>query len=430
MKAKSLTKTTLARTTLFLAVSLFLTLPFPAAAQAQAEAAPETEAASGDGDGFLYGRVVTRSGNTYTGLLRWGTQELFWDDLFNSTKQELPYDRYAPGDRRREAPRIGLLERIVRLIFDDDFETSRQFWVRFGDIDRIHVGGRRETEVVMKGGARFQVSGGGNDVGDEIRVRDAALGEVELEWDGIETIQFLPTPAGLELPGRRLYGRVETRAGTFQGFIQWDAEECISVDKLDGESVDGDLSIEMGNLRSIARNSRHSSRVVLADGRTLDLDGTNDVDSSIRGIYVEDPRYGRVEIPWDLFERLDFQPAPGSGSAYDSFQPGEPLAGTVTARGGERHQGRIVFDLDEAHGFEILQGELDGVELYVPFRRIASISPQGRRGSDVRLRNGEELYLEEVQDVSADNAGVLIFTREGAEPTYLAWDEVERIDFR
>lgn len=423
---------TSSETTLFLAVTMVLALALahPAAAQARAEATPETEAAPETGEGFLYGRVVTRSGNTYTGLLRWGTQELFWDDLFNSAKEELPYARYAPGDRRREEPRIGLLERIVRLVFDDDWEASRQFWVRFGDVDRIQVGGRRETEVVMKGGARFLVAGGGNDVGETIRVHDAALGVVELEWNGIETIQFLPTPAGLELPGKRLYGRVETRAGTFRGFIQWDAEECISIDKLDGESVDGDLSIEMGKLRSIARNSRHSSRVVLADGRSLDLDGTNDVDSSIRGIYVEDPRYGRVDVPWDLFERVDFQPAPGSGPAYDSFQAGEPLAGTVTARGGQRHQGRIVFDLDEAHGFEILQGELDGVELYVPFSRVASISPQGRRGSEVRLRNGEELYLEEVQDVSSDNAGVLIFDREGAEPTYLAWDEVERIDFR
>lgn len=417
-------RTTIKKTTQLLSLSLALALLLPPTAQAQAEAT------AGAGDGFLYGRVTTRSGNTYTGLLRWGTQELFWDDLFNSAKQELPYARYAPGERRREEPRIGLLERFVRLVFDDDWEASRQFWVRFGDIDRIQIDGRGETEVVMKGGARFKVEGGGNDVGETIRVHDATLGEVELEWRGIETLQFLPTPAGVELPGRRLYGQLETRSGSFQGFIQWDAEECISPDKLDGESVDGDLSIEMGNLRSIARNSRHSSRVVLADGRSLDLDGTNDVDSSIRGIYVEDPRYGRVDIPWDLFERLDFRSAPGSGPGYGSFQPGEPLAGTVTARGGQRHQGRIVFDLDEAYDFEILQGELEGVELYIPFRRVASISPQGRRGSSVRLRNGEELYLEEVQDVSSDNAGVLIFTREGAEPTYLAWDEVERIDFR
>ena len=50
----------------------------------------------------------------------------------------------------------------------------------------------------------------------------------------------------------------------------------------------------------------------LDDGRKLRLRGSNDVDDDNRGILVEDPRYGRVEISWDDFERLEF----GDGSIF------------------------------------------------------------------------------------------------------------------
>ena len=51
---------------------------------------PAARAASGPHQGFLYGTVETRSGASYTGLLRWGREEAFWDDLFNATKPDEP----------------------------------------------------------------------------------------------------------------------------------------------------------------------------------------------------------------------------------------------------------------------------------------------------------------------------------------------------
>src|SRR5262245_22705067 len=38
--------------------------------------------------GYLYGRVETVDGGVYEGQLRWGTEESFWDDLFNANKFE------------------------------------------------------------------------------------------------------------------------------------------------------------------------------------------------------------------------------------------------------------------------------------------------------------------------------------------------------
>ena len=37
-----------------------------------------------DNSGYLYGTIETTS-NSYTGFLRWGTEEAFWDDHFNSS---------------------------------------------------------------------------------------------------------------------------------------------------------------------------------------------------------------------------------------------------------------------------------------------------------------------------------------------------------
>ena len=38
---------------------------------------------------------ATIDGDTLTGFLRWDDEEAFWDDLFHSLKEELPYEAYA-----------------------------------------------------------------------------------------------------------------------------------------------------------------------------------------------------------------------------------------------------------------------------------------------------------------------------------------------
>ena len=408
--------------TLILAV--LLALPASAQTAPQVEAPPSSDAA-----GFLHGTVRAKSGTAYRGLIRWGTQEFFWDDLFNADKRELPHLEDAPPEARRRGEReLTILERVFRVVWDDDeHHVSRQLWLRFGDIAKIESAGRGRARVTMKNGTVYEAEGGGNDLSDALHVWDPTLGEIDVEWRSIESVEFSPSPAGVKPPGSRLSGKARTAAGEFSGFIQWDAEECITIDKLDGDGPDGRLSIEMGKIRSLERASRRSTRVVLADGRSLELSGTNDVDSSIRGIYVEDPRYGRVEISWDAFERLDFDPPGGSGPGYDAFRPASLLSGTVTSRG-KALSGRLIFDLDETDGHEILQGSREGVEFYIPFSLVAAIEPRGSSASLVRLRSGEELRLEDGQDVSEDNSGLLVFTGP-AEPTYVPWDEVQSVRF-
>jgi hypothetical protein len=396
--------------------------------------------ASAQNEGFLYGRITMRSGSEYTGILRWGREESFWDDLFDSMKEDRPFldddfEEYGGGrrrdrDDRGSGGRIRILGKSFTWGDDDGWSSSRWFTARFGDIESITVTGDEEADILMKSGTVFAVSGYANDVGGEILVRDDSLGEVDLKWDRIDRIDFLPTPAGAKAPARRLQGRVFTEGGEFHGFVQWDSEECLTTDELDGESEDGDMSIAFENIRAIERRGRRSSEVELKDGRSLRLRGTNDVNQDIRGIFVEDERVGRVKISWDEFDRVEFEDLDATGRGYDDYRPSVPLEGTVTTVDGTDLDGRIIFDLDESETWEILNGSDGGIEYYVPFDRIESVEPAGRDESVIVLRSGETLRLEDTQDVSDRNDGLLVYASEHEPATHVPWDEVERIVFR
>jgi hypothetical protein len=231
----------------------------------------------------------------------------------------------------------------------------------------------------------------------------------------------------------RLHGTVRTRQGDFTGFVQWDREECVGPDELDGHTAQGELGLRFDTIRSIARRSRDSSLVTLLDGREIVLSDTREVGHGNRGIYVDDRRYGRVLISWDAFERVDFSPG-GSGPAYGDFPPGSPLTGSVTTRAGRRLAGRLVYDLDESETIETLDAPSEGVDYTIPFGLIASIVPPGReeRGAQhasVTLHDGEELQLERAGDLGEGNAGMLIFVEGRRRPEYVPWTDVEQVDF-
>lgn len=391
-----------------------------------------------DGQGFLYGKITTDSGKEYTGFLRWSDEEACWNDLFHSLKEDLPYreeadwadESWRDRDRPRES-RIRIFGKDIVILSDNDdySEASRVFICRFGDIEKIRVTGSDDAEIYLKSGSHLEVSGYSNDVGTTVRVQDEAFGDIDIRWNRIETIEFMPVPRGRESDVFRLHGKVETAVGELEGFIQWDKEECLSSDELDGDTIDGDVSIPFGNIRSIEREGRHSSTVELKDGRSMRLRDSNDVNSENRGIMVEDPRYGRLTVPWSEFDRILFSDAGSSGRGYEDFPPAQALQGSVRDIGGKQYRGRIVIDLDEAEGWEMLNGSWEDVECDIPLAMVEKIVPRSRHGSMVTLTTGETLRLEDGQDVSDRNDGVLVF-EDGEDPVYIAWDEVEEISFR
>ncbi len=385
--------------------------------------------AAGDGydaSGLIYGTVETDSGNEYTGFLRWGTEEAAWGDLFNSTKEDLPYLEKMSKESRRKS-KIKILGVTVGYRWESA-SSGRSFISRFGDIKEIVPGRGEKFDLLMQSGARYSMEGGSNDIGAKITVTDRSLGEVQLDWRKIERIAFKPTPRDAVSEAYRLYGTVTTDHGEFEGYVQWDVQECLSVDKLDGDTDDGDVSIEMGRVRSIEKHNRNGSYVELKDGRRMLLEDSNDVDSDLRGIFVDDDRFGRVRISWDAFEKIEFRETGKSGAAYDTYGGG-PINGTVVDYEGRTFSGHLVFDLDETETWELLNGDLHDVEYNIPFSKIRALTPGPSDTSVITLKNGDKLELSDGQDVSERNAGVVVLRDNGRE-TYLRWDEIERIDFR
>ncbi len=384
--------------------------------------------------GFLYGRITTTVGGaTYEGRLRWGRdQEAFWGDYFNGFKDENPWIAHVPLDRLPRERRSIEIFGVEIFHRQSQIDFSRFFMARFADIARVEARGR-DVRVTLKSGTVFDLDRlDASDFDDGVRVWDGKRGVVDLDSLQIRTIEFL-APARPGATPNRLQGTVRTRQGDFTGFVQWDREECVGTDELDGHTADGDLSLRFDTIRSIARRSRDSALVTLSDGREVVLSGNREVGHDNRGIYVDDLRYGRVLISWDAFERVDFS-AGGSGPAYGDFPPGHPLTGSVTTRAGHRLTGRLVYDLDESETTETLDGPSQGVDYTIPFGLIHSIVPPGRedRGAPrarVTLHGGEELQLERTGDLGDRNAGMLVFVDGHQRPEYVPWTDVEQVDF-
>lgn len=396
---------------------------------------PVTNVCAQSDAGFIYGRVITTDNATYTGAIRWGKEEVYWFDMFNSSKPKNRNLRYLSADDRQNLNRNK--ERwsskwpivVINTNWNWSGSHTHSFACNFGDIDYLEITGRNRVELTLKNGEVLDLEGGSNDIGAKIRVHDNELGIVELKWDRVEKVDFMDTPKKLDNKfGEPLYGTVETDNGDFTGFVQWDHDERVSTDKLDGDNRDGDMSIEFGKIKSIERDGR-GSIVILKSGRDFYLTGSNDVNGENRGIIVNMPGMGRVDIEWRDFQRVTFTNSPkGSGPSYSSYKQPRELRGTVKTESGQALSGTIIYDLDEVYDVEILQGNEDDMEFLIPFREIKKIQPKNYSYTRVELKNGKKLLLTDSQDVTEDNDGVLVFTGKG-EPAYIPWDDVDEITF-
>jgi hypothetical protein len=381
---------------------------------------------------LLYGRVTMEDGVVYEGRLRWGgDEEALWGNYFNGFKAKNPWTGYAPSDRLPKERQSFRVFGIEIPLWENRLGLGRPFMARFGDIARIEPRGK-DLRVTLKSGTTFHLDRyAADDVADGLRVWDASRGVVDIgEWR-IRSIELLAAPASVAGTSL-LYGTVRTRRGEFTGFVQWDREACLGSDELDGRTGDGEVGLRFDAIRSIARRSRSSSLVTLLDGREVVLSDARESGRGNRGIYVDDPRYGRVLVSWDAFERVDFSPG-GAGPAYGAFPPGRALAGTVITRDGRRLAGRLVYDLDESETTETLDAPSQGVDYTIPFDLIASIAlpgleEPGLEQARVTLRTGEELRLELAGDLGEFNAGMLIFVDGDQRPEYVPWTDVRQVD--
>ncbi len=379
---------------------------------------------------FIYGKVTTIDGESYTGQIRWGAKgEAYWADHFNGTKEDNEAYRYLSRDDRdrlRDRDRDWRWSGVRINWNSRSWDVTHEFRVPFGAISKLEINRRSEVELTLRNGDQVYVQDGSNDFGTDVIIMDEELGKMSFRWSRIDNVEFMETPKNLrEKLGDALYGTVTAYGTTYTGYIQWDHDERLSTDILDGESRDGNLDIEMGNIKSIERD-RSGSMVVTKSGRELYLRGTNDVNNGNRGIIVNTD-FGRVDIPWREFKKVDFSDAPSSGNGYSDYASPKKISGTITTTKGETFSGTLIYDLDEEFDFEMVQGEDDDIEHFVLLKHISKIVPRNYDNSMITLKNGKEIMLGDSRDVSEDNDGVIVLTGNGDNSEYIFWEDIKEI---
>jgi hypothetical protein len=89
----------------------------------------------------------------------------------------------------------------------------------------------------------------------------------------------------------------------------------------------------------------------------------------------------------------------------------------------------VVWSLDESLTSDTLDGEdRDGEMMEIAFADVASIAWESRRSARVRLRSGEEIVLEDTNDVGSDIPGIEI-TDPSLGAYFVAWDVFASLDF-
>jgi hypothetical protein len=381
--------------------------------------------------GRIYGTIYTEDGEKYEGIIRWDKNEAFWDDILDGTK-ELDSD-YSNQNRTTHHLKIF---GIVISWDENEYGATASSGIMFGQIRSLIPESDNEVLIELKDGSRVTLSGGATDIGDNIRsltLEDEQGEEISLEWDEIEKIVFSEPRPKFEIKemdlGEPLYGKIMTEEGDgFEGFICWDLDEVLSTDILDGNEKGKRRKIPFEKIRKIRKENRDEVLVFLKNGKEMNLDGTNDVNSSNQGILIKDSDFGQVQIPWEEFEEVEFLPVPVERlKNYGEFDTKE-LYGEVSDEHGKKYQGKIRWDDDEEQTWELLNGEYQGLDVRIPFSEIKSIEKDSDDGAFVTIKNGKRILLKNSNDVNDENKGIFIKIKRGKEKE-LDWDEFSKVEF-
>ena len=184
-------------------------------------------------------------------------------------------------------------------------------------------------------------------------------------------------------PGRSC-GVIYTRDGeTFEGPIRWDKNEAFWDDILDGtkkregrhwedrrrerhisifglritwdeestEEIKASSGIQFGYIKSLKRRSRNRAILELKNGERITFYGYGtDIGSAVRGILIDGPQEGEVELDWDDLDMIEFTEC----EPDQITMPETRLYGEVETRRGDIFKGFITWDMDELFYSDIL----------------------------------------------------------------------------
>lgn len=218
----------------------------------------------------LFGTLTTVSGAEFTGHVAWDVDEIHASD-----------------------------------VLDGEID-GRDAEVAFGAIASLRRMGSRGVEVTLHDGETFRMTGS-NDVDSDnrgITVADAGLGQVRVAWREFDSVRFHRPEVQMVRDdfdgGSRLAGTITTESGqSFTGPVTWDRDEAWGWEILNGDAEGAEFFVEFAEVARIVKTPRGAA-VTLRDGRTFELDGSQDVGRGNRGIVVEDED-GSHTIDWREF---------------------------------------------------------------------------------------------------------------------------------
>ena len=368
---------------------------------------------------FVYAKGETESGRSYEGMLQWDDEEVYWHDIINGTRLNLAAFEALSADEQRlikdsvPGPKMTLFGMEFEFVkFFDDPPEARMAYVRHGDIAKIEVLGEEYMRLTLKGGAQIEVRGGSNDLEADLHFKDETGDVDERNLNSLRTITFSPAPANAQPHGTPISGTVTAKTGTYTGTIQWDMDERLGEEKLDGDDLENEEhSIAFKDLRFI-RSLGNSSEVGLKDGTSLTLEDSNDVDDDNRGVIVDNGVY-RVHIEWSQFEQVQFDDSPSTPTRSHNYDPSARITGTITTTDGQSLSGPLTWNLHQQYAGEHLHAEVQGMDFFVPFAEIAAIEPIDRTSMRVTLRNGETVTASKNSDVDQHHFGIVVHLQDG-----------------
>jgi len=386
-------------------------------------------------DGFIYGKITTIEGSIYEGYIRWGGEEVFWTDFFNAHKPPSPHQAYNQNEKSYNS--------FMHWFNDNDNKSKSHaivkmekkelihVWVsQFGDMRSMRMMGNEEVEIELRNGEKIKVKGGSNDIKAEIKVLDQNIGALTINWDNINRVDFFEAPSGISNSfGAPLFGTVTTKYGDLTGYILWDHDERLSTDVLDGNTVDGKVSLTFETIKALTKEGE-GTKVTLHSGRSISLTGSNDVSAENRGLVVVIKDLGRIQVAWNTFLKLRLHDDPEWPlTSYNDFSKPAPLRGIIHTRDGKTIRGRIVYDLDETLDLEMIQGKHNGMEYSIPIKNIKSIAPENENSAMITLKNGHSVSLGNSHDVADINSGMLVFGGDSESPEYIPWHNLKTLRF-
>lgn len=226
----------------------------------------------------LYGKVLTRTGYTYQGLIKWDLDEHLSSQYLDGITIDDRRARYHFYDVRSIRPKN--MGSLIQL------KSGKEIYLHeFTNVTNRNAG---------------------------ILVRNPKWGQINLKWGDFKNAEFVPYPPNSgfsydDFPSpKELYGTVILRDNsTLTGALFYDLDEHWDIETLDGWGEGGGLrQVPFRLIDRISRVSNTHSAVYLNDGEKIILGDRSDVNEQNWGIMVRTDQGLFRYVPWNKLKEI------------------------------------------------------------------------------------------------------------------------------